>query len=251
MANRSSHPPSQALTTGDSPEPASGGIARFVGVILGGIARLIWRGPVWVAALFGFGAAGKGSRFSAAIIALSAKMAKADGVATEGEFEAFRDVFAIESGQLRRVRALYDLAKRDTAGFDSYAMRLKRDFGEEPEVLGDVLDGLFHIAKADGAVHQDELEHLSIIADIFGLDDRDFEALKARHMRGGSGDPYAVLGVARDADADAIKAQYYALVRAHHPDRLRAEGVPRERVRLANERMAAINAAYATLTRKP
>ena len=33
-------------------------------------------------------------------------------------------------------------------------------------------------------------------------------------------DPYAVLGVARDADDEAVRAAYRRLIAQHHPDRL-------------------------------
>ncbi|WP_048439419.1 DnaJ C-terminal domain-containing protein [Caenimonas sp. SL110] len=52
-------------------------------------------------------------------------------------------------------------------------------------------------------------------------------------------DYYAVLGVARDADADAIKKAYRKLAREHHPDVSKASG--------AEERFKDIGEAYATL----
>src|SRR5688572_22796079 len=59
--------------------------------------------------------------FAIAMIALSAKMAKADGVVTQQEVDAFCRIFAIPAGEERNVSRIYNLAKRDIAGFEAYA----------------------------------------------------------------------------------------------------------------------------------
>ncbi|MCB1472127.1 MAG: TerB family tellurite resistance protein [Rhodobiaceae bacterium] len=204
---------------------------------------------VRLAEVLGGGPAGRQARFSAALVALAAKMAKADGVATQGEFEAFRQVFAFDETQLTRVRALYDLAKKDAAGFDAYARQIARDFEGEDDLLEDVLDGLFHVAKADGAVHEDERLQLEVIAHIFGFSDQAFEAILARHVDDGARDPYRILGVTRDIEDKDLKAHYRRLVADNHPDRMMAHGLPPEMIRIANDRLAAINAAYERIAR--
>lgn len=62
--------------------------------------------------------------FSVAIIALSAKMAKADGIVSEREVQAFRDIFDFPQDQAKNVARLYNLARQDVAGYDAYATRL-------------------------------------------------------------------------------------------------------------------------------
>jgi DnaJ like chaperone protein len=63
-------------------------------------------------------------------------------------------------------------------------------------------------------------------------------------------DPYDILEVARGASLTEIKKKYRSLVRALHPDKQIAAGVPPEMVKLANERLARINAAYNLLTKE-
>ena len=110
--------------------------------------------------------------FSIAMIALSAKMAKADGIVTNDEVDAFREIFEIPSEEARRVSGLYNLAKQDVAGYEAYARQIAGLCGSgeaDCPLLIDVIDGLFHIAKADGVVHRTELQFLTDIAGIFGI----------------------------------------------------------------------------------
>jgi len=187
--------------------------------------------------------------FTIAMIALSAKMAKADGVVTSDEIAAFQQVFTIPKGEERNVSRIFNLAKGDVAGFDAYAKRVAQFYGPDSETLEDILDSLFHIAKADGVVHERELAYLAEIARIFGLDEARFESLRARHTREGA-DPYVVLGARRDWTTEALRAHYLQLVQANHPDRLTARGVPEECIAIATERLAAITMAWAEIERE-
>ncbi|NWG47447.1 MAG: DnaJ family molecular chaperone [Alphaproteobacteria bacterium] len=181
--------------------------------------------------------------FTIGVIALSAKMAKADGEVTEDEIHAFGEIFHVPPGEIENVRRVFNLARKDVAGYEAYARQIARLFDPGAPILEDLLDGLFHIAKADGLVHERELAFLERVAEIFGYAGSAFERIRLRHV-GGEKDPYTVLGVEPDiGDAD-LKAAHRALVRQTHPDALIARGVPEEFVSLANDRLAAINAAY-------
>ncbi len=185
--------------------------------------------------------------FSIAMIALSAKMAKADGVVSQVEVNAFHDIFHVPQQYQDQVSRLYNLAKQDVAGYEAYATQLAGLCGSgKPncKMLEDVLDGLFHIAKADGALHDKELTFLGTVAEIFQLDEEQFDRILARHAGRGHADPYLVLGLPRDVSFEAARKQYRALVRENHPDVLIARGVPEEFIAIANQRIAAINAAW-------
>jgi DnaJ like chaperone protein len=106
-----------------------------------------------------------------------------------------------------------------------------------------VLDGLFHIAKADGAVHEAELAYLREVGRIFGLSERDYARIEARHVRLAD-DPYLVLGADRSMDDSQLRALWRALVAQCHPDRQIALGLPPEAIAIANDRLAAVNAAW-------
>lgn len=191
--------------------------------------------------------------FSVSIIALSAKMAKADGIVTENEVEAFREIFEFPPDQAKNVARLYNLARQDVAGYEAYAEKLSTlcvSCAKNCPVLEDVLDGLFHIAKADGLIHEMELAFLERIAEIFKMSRERFEQIMARHVSVHGRDPYKVLGVSPSDDFPTIRRRYHGLVREHHPDRIFSSGMPQEFQVIANERMAALNAAYAEIEKE-
>jgi DnaJ like chaperone protein len=191
---------------------------------------------------------GRDAAFTLALIALSAKMAVSDGVVTASEIRAFKKTVIIPSGAEAQVDKLFALAQRDVAGYEAYAKKIGRFFFDTPETLEHVLDGLFSIAAADGMIHQDELDYLKRVSDIFGFDDARFEQIAAQHVYLDDGtDPYLVLGLMPGASKDEVRRVYRRLVAEHHPDRLIAKGVPEELIGVATARMAAINHAYAKI----
>ncbi len=191
----------------------------------------------------------KSVAFTIGMIGLGAKMAKADGVVTEDEIRAFKQVFHIPDGELATVARVFNLAKQDVAGYETYARQIAKLFDARAEVLEDVLDGLFHIAKADNAFHPGEHGFLRRVADIFGFSEADFARIRARHVDVPD-DPFLILGLPRDAAPDAVRKRYRELVREHHPDRHIAAGVPEEMVELATRRLQKINEAYDRIMEK-
>ncbi|VAW18811.1 DnaJ-like protein DjlA [hydrothermal vent metagenome] len=188
---------------------------------------------------------GKDAAFTLALVALSAKMAVADGVVSVSEVRAFRDMVVISERDLKQVERFFMLAQQDVAGYRSYARKVRKLFQNSPETLEHVLDALFSIAAADGVIHEGEFEYLKNVSDIFGFDEARFEQIAARFLINDNGvDPYLVLGLVPEATNSEIKRVYRRLVSEHHPDRLIAKGVPEELISIATARVAAINAAY-------
>lgn len=182
--------------------------------------------------------------FTIATIALSAKMAKADGLVTRDEVTAFREVFTISPEDEPAAAKVFNLARQDVTGFEDYARKIKAMFGEGDEALTDLMEGLFHIAMADGEYHPAENAFLKRVGEIFGLSERCFRRLRAQYVPDAAPDPYDILGIAPDATPDEARAAWRALVRDNHPDRMIARGVPEEAVRLAERRLIAINRAW-------
>jgi DnaJ like chaperone protein len=185
-----------------------------------------------------------GVTFTIALLALAGKMARADGVVTEEEFEVFRRVFGVPADEEANVRRIFNLARQDVAGFEHYAGQIARLFMGNPAMLEDILDGLFEIAKADGVLHPGEARFLERVGEIFGFAPNEFRRIRASHFAPELTDPYVILGVSYAADEDELKQTYRRLVRENHPDSLMARGVPAEFIKLANDKLAAINNAF-------
>ena len=196
------------------------------------------------------GLPGEDPAFSTAVTALGAKLAKADGQASLGEFDAFTEVFQTDAASERNVHRLYDLARQTTHGFESYATRLAKRYRNCPALLEDVLDGLFHIAGADGAVTVDELAYLERVAELFGFSELAFRRLKATHLGLPADDPYGVLDIHHGATDAAVRSAWKAALVEAHPDKARSRGLPPEFIKLAESKAASINAAFDAVMRE-
>jgi len=182
--------------------------------------------------------------FTIAVIALGAKMAKADGQVTRDEVSAFRRIFQIPAGEERNAARVFDMARTDVAGFDAYARKIAAMFGPGNPVLKDLLEGLFAIAIADGEYHDAEDAFLQEVARIFGLDECCFRSIRAAFVPQAEPDPWTVLELDPATPLDQVRKRWRSLVREAHPDRAIARGLPPEAVRLAEERVVALNRAW-------
>ncbi len=187
--------------------------------------------------------------FATAMIVLGAKLAKADGVVSRDEVNAFKRRFRISDHDVGGIAQIYDQAKKSAEGFEPYARQIAALFGRDPILLEELLIGLFEVAKADGDLKPGEIEFLFEVATIFGFNQAKFEQIKAtfsasRRPAKLADDAYKVLGVSRATPDDEVKKAYRKLVRELHPDQLIAKGLPKEFVSRANDRLAAVNTAY-------
>ncbi|MFN4099124.1 MAG: TerB family tellurite resistance protein [Pararhodobacter sp.] len=182
--------------------------------------------------------------FTIGVIALGAKLAKADGAVTRDEVTMFRSVFTIPPGEEAHAARVYNLARQDVAGYDAYARKIARLFPPRDPVLRDLLEGLFHVALADGDYHPAEDAFLREVAGIFGLTQACYRAMHAQFVPGALPDPYTLLELPHDASLDQARSAFRRMVRETHPDALRARGVPDEAVHLAEERLKALNSAW-------
>jgi len=185
--------------------------------------------------------------FTAAVIGLGAKLAKADGRVSDNEVMMFSRVFQTKPEDAANVRRVFNLAQQTVRGYESYARKIARKYSHRPCLLEGVLDGLFMIAAADGVVTEDELSYLQTVADAFGFDAATYRRIKASHLGADREDPYHVLGVAHDADFSDIRIAYRRLMADNHPDRVVRNGAPREFEAAAHDKTTAITSAYARI----
>lgn len=187
------------------------------------------------------------AKLVAALVALGAKMAKADGQVRDEDVIAFRQVFRTDPQAEATIGRFFNLARQTTLGYKRYARIVTKAFRAQPGLLEDVLDGLFHIALADGIVTTEEAEYLENVAGIFGFSDREFRRIRNSHLGRDADDPYLILGVDPDISDKNLKTAYRRAAAANHPDRLMARGLPQEMIGLATHKMAIINRAYAQI----
>ncbi|MEM8616113.1 MAG: molecular chaperone DjiA [Pseudomonadota bacterium] len=185
--------------------------------------------------------------FTAAVVGLGAKLAKADGRVSDAEVMAFSRVFKTDPKDAPAVRRVFNLAQQTVHGYEAYARKIGRKYAGRPCLLEGVLDGLFMIATADGVVTDDELTYLETVAEAFGFDQAVFRRIRASHLGPERDDPYHVLGVAHDAAFSDIRRTYRRLMADNHPDRVVHNGAPREFEDVAHEKAAAITSAYARI----
>jgi DnaJ like chaperone protein len=186
--------------------------------------------------------------FTAAIVGLGAKLAKADGLVTVDEVATFSRVFKAAPGDEAAMRRVFDIARQTVVGYENYAKRIAKRYRDRPCLLEGVLDGLFQIAAADGAVTSDELDYLRSVSDSFGFNEADFRRIKASHLGAEPDDPYAILGIPHVATFEEIRAAYRRLMRENHPDTTTVlKSAPREYEPVAHDKAAAITTAYARI----
>jgi len=187
--------------------------------------------------------------FTIAVIALSAKMARVDGVVSPLEMQAFRQVFQTRPEEERNVKRVFNLAQQDVAGYETYADEIARLLKDNKKLLQDVLEGLMYVAAVDGALHPDEDAFLAEVARRFGFSPSEFQFFRARFVVD-HGNPYDALRLSPQATDEEIKRQYRKLVADNHPDKLMGRGVPAEFVEIATRKLAAINAAYDVIAKE-
>ena len=182
--------------------------------------------------------------FTIAVIALGAKLAKADGTVGRAEVAAFRRVFIIPRAEEKNAARVFDLARQDVAGFDAWARRIAAMFPAGDPVLADVIEGLCIIAVADGGMHENEILFIDEVGRIFGLPAERVAAIRLRHDRQTGCPPCDVLGIPLDTPLPEARKRFRALILEAHPDRAIARGLPPEAVRLAEARTRRLNEAW-------
>jgi DnaJ like chaperone protein len=181
--------------------------------------------------------------FTIALVSLSAKLAKSDGVALRVESQVFERLHKVTPAEIVNIQRMFALASQDVTGFEDYATKVATLLRNDQDLMHDVLEGLFHIAAADGILHPEEERYLKLAATVFGFSSSQYRTMRALFIHDPN-DPYTVLDLAHDVDNATLKARFRQLVREHHPDRLAGRGVPKEYIATATDKLATINAAY-------
>lgn len=186
--------------------------------------------------------------FTFAVIALSARVACADGALTRGKYIAFRESFPLKGGVCGKIRNLFTLACANTTPFEHYVAQIKYMYPGKAELFTSLVERLFRIAAADGAVSREGETLLGAIAHLLDLSAGEFAEIRSRYDRPGKA--HQVLGVGTHATADMLKKRYHELMRHYHPDRFATDTLSPELQLLLKLKASEINAAYRVLAKR-
>ncbi len=182
--------------------------------------------------------------FAISLIILTAKLSKADGYVSKEELVAVKQKLKIPEHEIDQVGKIFNKAKEDSLGYEPYAQQIAQIYRNQPAVLDEVINILFYVAEADGNVSNSELTMIRNIANIFNLNDSQFDGIKESRKSSDKLNPYVVLGCEPSDNFVNIRKKYLKLSKAHHPDVLVSKGVPKEVIEESKKKMRAINSAY-------
>ena len=193
----------------------------------------------------GFNAAAQGQKvFALSLIVLSAKLSKADGQVSREELIAVKDKLKIPEHELDQVGKIFNKAKEESIGYEPYAKQIAHFYKGHLNVLEEVINTLFYIAEADGNISDQEFKMIQNVAQIFGLDEQQFNGIVESRKSSDKLNPYVVLESNPDDNLADIRKWYLKLSKEHHPDLLLSKGVPEEVIDESKKKMRAINAAW-------
>ena len=182
--------------------------------------------------------------FALSLIVLSAKLSKADGQVSKEELVAVKDKLKIPENEIDQVGKIFNKAKEESTGYESYAKQIAQIYKGNLNVLEEVINILFYIAEADGNVSNAELRMIEHIAQIFGLNEIQINSIKESRKSSDKLNPYIVLESKPDDDIQIIRKRYLKLSKEHHPDLLINKGVPQEVIEESKRKMRVINVAW-------
>lgn len=201
------------------------------------------------------------------LVALMAKVAKADGKVCELEAELLGHTFTdlslhFENSQeiREKLKAIYNKEKES---FDNtiilaqkYLKLTKRDYQKRLKFLEYILN----LAFADGDFGQNEFLITEDIANAIEIKKEDFEKLirnfksfyaqKANEKIDSLAKAYEILESNPNDSFDTIKQNYRKLVKKHHPDVVQASGADGSIIEMATRRLQEINEAYETIKKE-
>lgn len=165
------------------------------------------------------GYSSKPGDFGAALLVLVAAVMKADGRVLKVELEYIKKFFKKQFGTERtrqHMLMLRDLLKQDIP-LQDVCLQIKA-YTAYPARL-QLLHLLFGVASADAEVHKSELDVISRIASLLGIQQKDYQSIKAMFFREVDGD-YKILEIEKNATNDEVKKAYRKMAVKYHPDKV-------------------------------
>ena len=100
---------------------------------------------------------------------------------------------------------VFNLARKDVAGFEIYANKVNKMLYSNNKVLEDLPEWFLHIATSDGIYDTLENQFIETVAKIFKISHNKLNILKSRYLPNEIIDLFMVLGTNPNWDISVIK----------------------------------------------
>ena len=195
--------------------------------------------------------------FAISLTSLAAKVAKADGVVSADEVQAFdgflRDSLRMSAADRKIAASVFNQAKESGDSTMEFTRQIRELLAGQPDRIRDIVTILCSLAMSDGEFHPKEDELIRKIATELGLSDYDYQSCRATfaaergNSTGNVENSYQVLGVPSSASDQEVKTAHRRLVKEYHPDILRSKGLADDFQEFAKQKTSAINDAWSTV----
>jgi DnaJ like chaperone protein len=216
-------------------------------------------------------------QFFQTVFTLMGHLAKADGRVSEQEIAATQALMQRMGLTAEHRQQAIQLFKQGSAAefeLSAALIQFVATAGRYPQLNITLLEYLTVVAIADGELHDAERTILFAVAEALGIGRWQFEKLLAmllaqeqfrseNFQQQYSQQDYAqqrpradelllayqALGVSKEATDAEVKKAYRKLMSQHHPDKLIAQGVPDDMLKIATEKTQEIQSAYEVITK--
>lgn len=182
-----------------------------------------------------------GGDFAASLLVLTAAVMKADGKVLKSELEYVKQFYTRQFGVAKtkeQMRALRELINQPIdVRHISHKIRYQMQYHSRLQLL----HYLFGIAYADKHVSDTELNTIHRISGFLGINNPDFESIKAMFVKD-TGSDYKILEVTPDASKDELKKAFRKMAMKYHPDKVANLGADVKKQ--AEEKFRQVQSAY-------
>lgn len=185
--------------------------------------------------------------FAASLLVLSAAVMKSDGKTLKSELDYVKRFLSKQFGEQnaqQQILLLQQILKQEIPLHD-VCIQIKQYMPHSERLQ--IIHYLFGISKADGHVHELELQTIHTIANYLGVSAADFNSLKAMYFRDTNSD-YMILEITPSASDEEVKKAYRKMAVKFHPDKVAALG--EEVQKGANEKFQKVQSAYENIKKQ-